>query len=230
MNILICNRDWMPKIKLLGLDFDGTVARYPYPSAWEVIAHGIGCIEEDDALRKSYYDGAFDVRTWSFKSVELYKKYGLTKSVFHELFAKNMRPATGALRLLSELRNRNIKTAIISGSIKEVYEIFEQKFGIKVDFVRIAHQFDFDDDGFLSGGFFTNRDFAGKVIALKEICDKSGIGPDECAFVGNGTNDIPIFKSVGVSFAFNPEKDEVMENANVIINHDDISEILNYIG
>ncbi len=219
----------MPKIKLLGLDFDGTIAHYSYPSAWEVIANGIGCANEDAILRKLYYDGEFDVRTWSFKSVELYKRYGLTKPVFHELFTRDMKPATGALKLLSEMRDRDIKTAIISGSIKEVYEIFEQKFKAKVDFVKIAHQFDFDDKGILTGGYFTNQDFTGKVTALKDICEKLGITPKECAFVGNGTNDIPIFKSVGVSFAFNPEKDEVMENANVIINNQDISEILNYI-
>ena len=57
----------MPNIKLLGLDFDGTIAHYPYPSAWEVIAHEIGCVDEDDALRKSFYDGEFDIRTWSMR-------------------------------------------------------------------------------------------------------------------------------------------------------------------
>lgn len=221
--------DSMQKIKLLGLDFDGTVAHYPYPSAWEVIAQEIGCIDEDNALRRSYYNGEFDVRTWSFKSVELYKKYGLTRSLFRQLFATKMKPAVGALELLTELHRKKIKTAIISGSIKEVYEIFEKKFGVSVDFVRIAHQFDFDDNGFLSGGYFTNQDFEGKVGALKEICNTEGIDVEECAFVGNGTNDIPIFNTVGMSFAFNPEKQEVVENADVIIHNDDISEVLKYL-
>lgn len=217
------------KVRMVGLDFDGTVAHYKYPSVWELIANELGCVDEDERLKKAFFSGEFDVSTWSRRCVELYKRYGLTEQGLNDMLGRDMRPANGTDRLLSGLRERGMKVAVVSGSIRNAYDIFAAKFGLHFDFVSIAHELEFDGTGALTGGVFTNRDFHGKVEAMREMCSASGIGMDECAFIGNDTNDIPVFRSVGRSFAFNTDKRDVIDSASVNIDGGDISAVLGYL-
>ena len=50
-------------------------------------------------------------------------------------------------------------------------------------------------------------DYEGKLDFMKLIMKEHGLKADECAFVGDGKNDIPLAQAVGISIAFNgPEE------------------------
>lgn len=216
-------------IKLFAADFDDTLVFHGAPSSWELLDKNLGCEEEDIVLNQAYHSGKFDMATWSQKTTELYRKYGLTYQKFRKIFLENMKLAPGAHILYLGLRAKGIKNAVVSGTIKNVYNIFVEKYGLSADYVKIAHEFHFDEDGKLVGGEFTNFDYEGKIDALQEICEKLSINLQQCAYVGNGLNDIPLFKVVGLPIAFNAQKPEVRKAAKIVVDGDDISRILQYL-
>src|SRR5438876_11045125 len=144
------------KIKLLGMDFDATLVDFKAPSSWELLDRELRCEEEDAKLNKEYFDGKVDIATWSRKTTDLYKKYGLTLGRFQEIIRKNMTPMQGIETLFKGSGEKGIKTAVISGTIKNAYDIFVDTTGLRPDFEKIAHEFHFDKQGILNGGSFTN--------------------------------------------------------------------------
>ena len=52
---------------------------------------------------------------------------------------------------------------------------------------------------------------------------------EKTAFVGDGRNDMSVFKVVGLSIAYNPEDLDVADAANVVVRDDDIGAILPYV-
>lgn len=217
-------------IKLVSFDFEGTLVTYPpFKKSWSLINDFLGCEKEDRRFHDEYIRGEFDVATWTKKTVELYRQRGLTKRQFDELLLGKMRIVPGVLNLFEELRSRGIKTAIISGSLNNVFDLFSEKFGLEADYVNMAHRLSFDSGGRLVGGVFSNLDFDGKVTALRIGCNSFGIGLDECAHVGDEENDMALFREVGLPIAINTKNPELRAEARVVIEKDDIGEVINYI-
>jgi 3-deoxy-D-manno-octulosonate 8-phosphate phosphatase KdsC-like HAD superfamily phosphatase len=53
---------------------------------------------------------------------------------------------------------------------------------------------------------------------------------DQCVYVGDDVNDIPVFERVGLSIAFNATKQKVIEAAKVVVKGNDLRKILPFIG
>jgi phosphoserine phosphatase len=68
-----------------------------------------------------------------------------------------------------------------------------------------------------------------KVQEISQIVDHFGVSLDETAFVGDGWNDVSVFKCVALSIAFRPEHKEVAEAAHVAVQEDDLRGILPFI-
>ena len=74
-------------------------------------------------------------------------------------------------------------------------------------------------------------DYEGKLDFMKLIMKEHGLTKEECAFVGDGKNDVPFAKAVGLSIAFNgtPELQEVCTySINQKEGKEDFSAILKY--
>jgi phosphoserine phosphatase len=63
----------------------------------------------------------------------------------------------------------------------------------------------------------------------RETTNDLNINCSECCYVGDGINDISIFREVGLSIAFNATKEEVRKSAKVAIDKKDLREILKYL-
>lgn len=214
-------------IRLVAFDFDQTLASVNAPSSWQLIDKELNCFEDDKSITSDYHTGKISYAEWSRQTAGLYRKYGLTKERFDEILDKNVKPMEGVMQVLGALAEKEIKTAIISGSLLNIYDFMQKKFGLKVDKFSFASQFYFDKNGNLSGGEFNDYDYEGKVDALRKIAAELGITLEETAFVGDYLNDIFVFNNVALSFAFRPQHDKVKEAAKVIIN--DMTEILKYV-
>lgn len=70
------------------MDFDATLVDFKAPSSWELLDRELRCEEEDAKLNKEYFDGKVDIATWSRKTTDLYKKYGLLLVGFKKSFEK----------------------------------------------------------------------------------------------------------------------------------------------
>ena len=65
-----------------------------------------------------------------------------------------------------------------------------------------------------------------KLPLLKDFCRKHAINLKETIAVGNDDNDIPKFRSVGYSIAFNSKCEELQQIADVVVDSDDLAKLL----
>ncbi len=214
------------KFNLLASDFDGTLLDIN-SSSWFLITSALGCEKEDSINEELFKKGKISYAEWSRRTIELYKKYGLTKKKFIEL-ASSQKLVDSCVETLKKLRERGLKTCIISGGIKNFYDYFEKKEGLKVDFPRFCTELFFDEEGKLIGGTYSNYDYEGKIEVLKEICNILKISSKEVVFVGDSENDLPIFKVVGLSVAISPKSKNVEREADIILNT--FSDLIEVVG
>jgi phosphoserine phosphatase len=132
----------------------------------------------------------------------------------------------GAIETFKELRSRGYKTAVITGSFEALALRAKEELGL--DYAVGHCRLNFDDSGRLESWNLIPCDFDGKSVYFKKIAEKEGVSYSECAYVGNEINDIPIFRDVELSIAFNTTKEEVKKAADVVIDKKDLREILKY--
>jgi HAD superfamily phosphoserine phosphatase-like hydrolase len=77
-------------------------------------------------------------------------------------------------------------------------------------------------NGILTGAA---RVLANKLVGLREYCDRRGIELSSCAHVGDWTNDIVVFNSVGLSVALNPSEESVSKAATHTVNSDSLLDV-----
>ncbi len=225
-------------IKLAVFDFEGTLIHSPgskstwefvKKSTWELIGDALGAEAERREMRDAYYRGEFDYVTWVSKSIDNFKKHGLTRQMLEDIIMNQTEIMPGTKELFSELEKRGIKTAIISGGIRNVYDLFAKKYDIKVDYLYLANELIFSKSGRLKGGIITGLDDEGKVTALRSICREMNIGMQQCSYVGDARNDIPILGRVGLPVVINTKSADVRAAASFIIEDKDISGLLRHL-
>jgi phosphoserine phosphatase len=82
------------------------------------------------------------------------------------------------------------------------------------------------DNGCLTGevrGPLTDQ--GSKEFVLEDISEKYGIKPDECVVVGDGANDICIFKRAKFAIAFN-SKPILHAHANIVITEKNLEAVI----
>ncbi len=138
---------------------------------------------------------------------------------------KEIPPMEGAAETVSELRSKGIKTAVISGGFDIVAERIKEE--LAMDY-SVANQF-VVEDGKITGevvGPLIKEGSKGKIFEM--LAAKVGVSLEECAAIGDGANDISMFRKAGLSIAFN-SKPVVEAAADVVIKKKDLREILPYV-
>jgi phosphoserine phosphatase len=168
-------------------------------------------------MKEEYFAGKFGFEEWSQKCTNLLIKGGMTRQIMESIMEKHMHLVDGVPQLFSELKERCISIAIISGGMKNAYEFLSERHGIKADYTSICTELFFDKDGKLEKQKTVSMDYERKVLAMERICAKAGISMKECAFVGDGLNDIYLFREVGLPIAIHPIDPKVSEEAKYTI-------------
>lgn len=127
----------------------------------------------------------------------------------------------GAEQLIIELK-KSYKIAMVSGGFTIVAEKIAEKLGIDC---TIANELK------IEGGVLTG-DVSGPLMrqdskkgVLEEIAIKEGISTKDCIVIGDGANDISMFKAAGFSIAFNANP--ILQDASdVVITEKDLRLIL----
>jgi phosphoserine phosphatase len=223
------------QIKMVFFDMDGVLfditgydekGKKVAISTWDVIFDQVGIYHEHERLKRMFIKGFFpSYMEWTNEACRVLQKCGLKKEKFMKII--NERPLMkGAKEALNELKKRGYKTAVITGSFRALAERAQKIFGLNY---IIAHcDLIFDKKGNLKRWRLIPCDFKGKVEYFNKLIKELNLSPLECAYVGDDVNDIPIFKKVSLSIAFNCLKEEVRKNAHTVINKKDLREILKY--
>jgi len=214
--------------RLVGFDWDGTLAKMPVNSSWGMIDRTLGCTAATKALEGKYIRSEIDYVEWCRLCVEVYKRFGLTENILRGIVEKNLTLHKGALETISELRSRGIKVGIISGGVYNLYEYASDRFGLSVDYANFAGRLEFDNRGTLVNGEYKEDDYDGKLRVLNAYCKKAKATLGETLYVGDSHNDIPVFRAT-TGIAFSSDSDELKRCAKHIIEGDDLREILKYV-
>ena len=211
--------------RIIFLDLEGTLLRKDIqldngrvaPSAWTVLAKKLGdeCYRAEEQTKDKWLSGGYQgYLDWMRESVELHRKYGLTKSVYEELLASS-EFVPGAENAIRYFKSKNSITAIVTGGFKGLADKAQKAFQIDHAFSGCEYFFN-DESGLIEHFNLLPADEEGKVDFMKLVAREHGVSPADCAFVGDGKNDVHLARTVGFSVAFNAQM-ELREVADKVI-------------
>lgn len=206
-------------MKLAVFDFDSTLMD---GETLEFLAKETGIEKEVKEITEKAMRGELDFFESLQKRVSLLK--GLEVKTVNEI-CKNLPVMNGAGKTITELKNAGFKTICFSGGFKNATVPFAQKYGLDCEFSNILHSKDGVLTG-LAGGEMMFNDSKGEMLKrLQKIMD---ISRADTIVVGDGANDLSMFKYAGIKVAF-CAKPILKENADIIVDKKDLTEVLKYI-
>ncbi|MCM1266049.1 MAG: phosphoserine phosphatase SerB [Candidatus Gastranaerophilales bacterium] len=206
-------------MKLAVFDFDSTLMD---GETLEFLAKEIGIEKEVKEITDKAMAGELDFFESLQKRVFLLK--GLKESVVNEI-CLNLPTMNGAEKTVQFLKNKGYTVVCFSGGFKNATVPFVNKLGLDCDFSNILHT----RDGLLTGcvgGEMMFNDSKGQMLQrLQKIMN---ITPADTITIGDGANDLSMFKYSDRRVAF-CAKPILKEQANIIIDTKDLTELLNYL-
>ena len=131
----------------------------------------------------------------------------------------------GAEEVVSGLKAKGYKVVCFSGGFRNATTLFAQKLGLDGEFANILHSKDGVLTGLVGGEMMFNDSKGQMLQRLQKILD---VTPENTIAVGDGANDLSMFKYAGKRIAF-CAKPVLKENANIIVEEKDLSKMLKYI-
>ncbi len=206
---------------IVAFDVDGTLTIER--SIWGRLHMELGTW---DGPGKEYYErffrGEFDYAEWARLDAALWKGIPYDRIL---KIAKRTRIRKGTEDLMNYLKKHDVVIAAISGGLTILTDIIKEKFNLDYSISNVL----LHDNGVLNGKVKVFVEYWNKDKILREIAKEQNISLSNTIFVGNGDNDIPVFKIAGHSIAFNPDSEEVANSAEVIVESEDISDIIPYL-
>ncbi len=202
-------------IKLCVFDFDSTLMD---GETITILSSAMGKDKEVGDITSRAMAGELDFYESLVKRVKLIEGLELSKALE---ITSNLPFITGAKDIISYLKSKNIKTVVFSGGFHIATDAAQQKLGFDLNFANELHH----KNGILTGnvgGEMMFGDSKGKMLA--RLKDFLGLSSDEVVCVGDGANDISMFKESSTGIAFCANK-ILKEAATHIIDIKDLNEI-----
>lgn len=213
----------MRKYDLVCFDMDGVLTKLR--SSWCWIHQ---CFEVDnEPAYQAYCNGKIDEPEFMRRDIALWtgKKPDVTVRDIAVLF-RDMPLIGGIQETIACLRDCGIRSVIVSGGIDLAAGMIAREFGFD-DYV--ADEICSNPDGTLTGEGKMNVDLRDKGINVRHFIEKYGTTPERTVSIGNSYTDIPMFRTSGLSIAFNPTDHYTEEAATHTVFSDNISDVLDYI-
>ncbi len=188
----------MDKIKYIILDLDQTLTIDQ--ASWLQFTNLLGAdfnIHID--IFNKFKTGELDYPEAKKQLIELWKSVSkLDRKSIEEIFDK-VELREGALEGVNYLKSK-YKICIISGAIDVFVDLMANKLGIEDRYASTKFIFD-ENDCLIDFSYKLSRGEE-KLEFFKDFCEKYGADPKECAAIGDGESDMPIFEEVGLPILF----------------------------
>ena len=201
----------LDNVKLVVFDMDGVLT--DTYSSWKYV-HDFFNTSNDKSV-DAYLKGEIDDLEFIRRDAELWKENGraIKKEKLAEILL-DIKIMKGAEELMAALKERNIKTAIVSAGLDILAERVAIELGI--DYVY-SNGIKADKNGYLNGKGIIDVKLKTKDETVKTLAKKLDIDSINIVAVGNSCFDIPMFEVSGLGIAFNPDDDCVRKYADIII-------------
>ncbi|GMB96974.1 phosphoserine phosphatase SerB [Helicobacter sp. NHP22-001] len=201
-------------MKLAVFDFDSTLVN---AETIEELAKAYGVGQEVTNATDLAMAGKADFYTSLLKRANLLKGMDAHKA---QEICQNLPLHSGALEVVQGLHSLGYKVVCLSGGFKWATGHFKEKLGLDADFSNTLHV----NGGVLTGqvsGPLMRGDSKAEILASLQ----SLLKPEHTLAVGDGANDIGMFKLADLSVAFNA-KEITKQAATFIAQSLDLREIL----
>lgn len=210
-------------IKLVVFDMDGVLT--DCKSSWYYVHRYFGTDNMENI--RLFNEGKIDYPTFIYLDVMLWKAKDPFLSIekLRNIYEK-MPIMEGAYETVNKLKESGKKIAIITGGLDIIADIVSRKLGIGIYY---ANGLETDENGIITGKAKMVVNPYRKDIALQDLLDRLKINAEDTVAVGDGEVDVPMFKMVATSIAFDPLDEYVEKSAKIVIRKKNLTEILPYI-
>ncbi len=193
-------------VRLIAFDLEGTLVKSI--SSWVELHKKFGTWERGREYAEMFFSGEIGYVEWAELDASLWK--GHTRDEIME-WANSVEYMEGAKELINFLREKGFKIVILSSGLMCLARRIGRELG--VDYVY-ANELIFDDNDIVTGKVRPEVDFKSKGAILRDL--KGKLIPELTIAVGDGFNDISMFREADVAIAINPhegvEGDHVVES------------------
>jgi len=206
-------------MKLAVFDFDSTLMD---GETIDFLAEPLGLKEKVASITEMAMRGELDFFESLIMRVKLLE--GLEEKKVNEI-CHNLPLMPGATEIVKELKSRNVTVICFSGGFRNATSYVKDLIGLDADFSNVLHA----KDGVLTGLVGGEMMFShSKGDMLKRIQSILGVNEEDTMVVGDGANDLSMFKHAGIRVAF-CAKEVLKKEANIIIEEKDLTKILEFI-
>ena len=200
-----------PRLKLVSIDLDGTILR--------------GRILDYARIPQALHQKIMEIDELMYSGVLGYEQsLRVEYTLFTGMRVDGIAPDPDGLPLINDLdvtiqrlNRAGVMTVILTDNPSFAAEPLRQ-FGFR-DIIASEVE--------ASNGTLTDRMklLRNKLDGLREYCRQHSIELACCAHVGDSTNDVVVFKAVGISVAFNASEQSVSEAATHVVNSDSLLDV-----
>lgn len=183
-------------VRLIAFDLEGTLVKSI--SSWVELHKKFGTWEKGKEYAELFFSGEIDYVKWAELDASLWK--GHTREEIME-WANSVEYMDGAEELIEFLRGNGFKIAILSSGLMCLARRIAEE--LNVDYVY-ANELLFDENGVVTGRVNPLVDFKSKGAILREL--KEELKPELTVAVGDGYNDLSMFREADVAIAINPHE------------------------
>lgn len=131
----------------------------------------------------------------------------------------------GALETIRTLKTKGYRVVVFSGGFREATSYHAPQLGADADFANFLHQKGGVLTGLVGGEMMASN---AKGALLERLQNLLGISKANTVAVGDGANDLSMFKHAGIKIAF-CAKPILKEAADFVVNDKDVRGMLEYV-
>ncbi len=197
----------MEDIKLVCFDLDKTLISFGGQNSWYVMNVFLGVTpEEDQKLFDEYFQGKFTYREWMQKLVAIFQKSNKANLKDITQLLSGYEVHEDARKVVEHCKSKGYRVALISGSVDILVDLVSKDLGIEL--AEATNKIIFDKEDRLLDIVDLGDESIAKLNLLESYCRKLGIRMDQCACIGDGDNEIEIFRKTGKGVTFKGSKIE----------------------
>jgi len=203
-------------MRLCVFDFDSTLMD---GETIDFFAEALGIGEKVSAITEQAMNGEIDFFESLQARVKLLK--GLDVETVEKI-SRTLPYMPGAKETISALKEQGITVVCFSGGFRTATDYAKGVLGFDADFSNALHAKDGKLTGEVGGDMMFNWSKGDMLVRLQSLLK---VTPEETMVVGDGANDLSMFKYAGTRVAF-CAKEVLKKEANIIIDTKDLREIL----
>ena len=176
--------------KAVIFDLDGTLTEH---NSWFEFTKFFGASVDDHIkIYKDALAGKISLEESKQKLIKMWQQSeNANEKSINDLFA-SWSVKHDALRVVEWLQNSGFRVGIITGSMKQYVKYVAK--ALSLDDYYSSAELMYDENGLLIDFDYSINQSAVKLVQLEQFCRRYGLGMSDCIVVGDGDNDIDIFK------------------------------------